>query len=162
MIKGKMKKTISKLSIIALLISSVGIGFSTKEAKAGLTDSSLFEPAVGCVAGGTAGYFTSPAGQEVLMMAVFCGGGALIGVLLNMHYSSKYDRVYRQDLAEMRRSVKEMELQQAMRSANGEDENFSLRVRKVVPGQKLPNGSVTAPTIVESLVTPGETVRVGD
>lgn len=161
MFEKKWFKFLKKIAVVGLIVSSIGV-VVPQTARAGFTDSSLFEPMLGCVAGGVAGYVTASRGQEFLMAAAFCGGGALVGVLLNMHYSSKYDKVYRQDIAELRRSNKEMQLQQAFRASTNEDESYSIRVRKVVPGQKLPNGSVTAPTIVETLVTPGETVRVGD
>lgn len=162
MLKEKIKKNLSKVIAFTVIISNLILAVNPQKANAGITDSVVFEPMLGCAIGGAAGYATSSAGQEILMTAAFCGGGALLGILLNMHYSSKFNNAYQHDISEMRRTIKEMELQQAMRSASGEDENYSLRIRKVIPGQKLPNGSVTAPTIVESLITPGETVRVGD
>jgi hypothetical protein len=155
-----MRKMMSKLLIIALTLASLVV--APQQAKAGFTDSSAFEPVLGCVIAGAGGYAGGPKGQEMVYAAAGCGIGALIGVLLNMHYSAKYDSVYKNDLTEMRHTIKEMELQSAMRAANGEDENISIRIRQVIPGQKRSDGSVSAPTIVESLVPPGETVRVGD
>lgn len=155
-----MGKTMSKLLIITLTLGSLVL--APLRANAGFTDSSVFEPVVGCVVGGAGGYLGGTKGQEVVFAAAGCGIGAVIGLLLNMHYSAKYDSVYKNDLTEMRHTIKEMELQSAMRAANGEDENISIRIRQVIPGQKRSDGSVSAPTIVESLVPPGETVRVGD
>lgn len=155
-----MRKTISKFLVLALTLASLVV---PQQAKAGFTDSSAFEPVLGCVIGGAGGYAASGQnGQEMVYAAAGCGVGALIGILLNMHYSAKYDSVYKNDLTEMRRSIKEMELNNAMKAMNGDDESVALRIRHVVPAQKRSDGSVSAPTIVEELVVPGETVRVGD
>jgi hypothetical protein len=158
----KMNKLMKKVAMVMLAMSFVLNGTS---AKAGITDSSAFEPILGCAIGGGAGYLVannqSP-GNELIYAALFCGGGALIGILLNSHYSDKYGRVYQDDLNRMRQNVKVMELSQGLRAAHNEDDEFAIRLKKVVPGQKLPNGSVTAPTIVESLVPPGDTVRLND
>lgn len=157
-----MNKIMKKLSVGLITLALFA---NIQSANAGITDSSVFEPLLGCAVGGGAGYLVannqSP-GNELIYAALFCGGGALIGVLLNSHYSDKYGRVYQDDLAKMRQNVKMMELQQGLRAAHNEDDEFAIRLKKVVPGQKLPNGSVTAPTIIESLVPPGDTVRLND
>ena len=157
-----MRKIIKKISVLLIAVSFF---VNIQSAKAGFTDSSLFEPVVGCVVGGGAGYFVANSqspGNEIMFAAIFCGVGALTGVLLNSHYSDKYGKVYQDDLAKMRQNVKMMELQQGLRAAHNEDDEFAIRLKKVVPGQKLPNGSVSAPTIIESLVPPGDTVRLND
>jgi hypothetical protein len=157
-----MKNLIKNVSV---LMVALGIMFNSTTAKADITDSSMFEPVVGCGIGGGAGYlygYNQNPGDELLFAAIFCGGGALIGILLNSHYSAKYGKVYEDDLNRMRQNVKMMELQQGLRAAHNEDDEFAIRLKKVVPGQKLPNGSVSAPTVVESLVPPGDSVRLND
>jgi hypothetical protein len=157
-----MNKMMKKILVMCVAVSFL---INTESAKASITDSSLFEPVLGCVVGGGAGYIVSTnqsPGNEIMFAAIFCGVGALTGILLNSHYSEKYGRVYQDDLAKMRQNVKMMELQQGLRAAHNEDDEFAIRLKKVVPGQKLPNGSVSAPTIIESLVPPGDTVRLND
>lgn len=157
-----MNKIMKKLSVVLITLALL---VNSQTASAGITDSSAFEPLLGCAIGGGAGYLvanTQSPGNELIYAALFCGGGAVLGILLNSHYSDKYSRAYQDDLSKMRQNIKMMELQQGLRAAHNEDDEFAIRLKKVVPGQKLPNGSVTAPTIIESLVPPGDTVRLND
>lgn len=150
-----MKKII--IGILAILAISSPI-----KAKADITNSPLFEPVLLCAAGGAGGFLSAQQGQEVLFGAIFCGAGALTGVLINSHYKSKYSHNYEKEIKELRDSIRESEMQQAMRAANSEDESYSIKVRQVIPGQRLPNGEIIAPTIRERLVPPGESIRLGD
>ena len=158
-----MKSWINKAVTLMLVFAAVAAG--PKKAHADITDSNLFEPVLLCVAGGTAGYiagnYYSP-GNDILIAALSCGGGALIGVLLDSYYEHKYSKVYKEDLAKLRGAVREMNLTQAMRITNGnDDEHIGTVLRTVSPPEKLPNGSVVGPKIEEQLVLPGETVRIG-
>jgi hypothetical protein len=154
-----MNKLMSKISILVLMVTAL----TASPAKADITDSSLFEPVIGCVAAGAGGYLIgNPNGNGIIYGAIGCGVGVLVGVLLNSHYSSKYGRVYQQDISDLRGNVKELQLQQAMRAAHGDDDDYALRIKTVVPGQRLPDGTITAPTLREKLVAPGENLRIGD
>jgi hypothetical protein len=153
---NKFKKIALTLGIILSVASPV------KNARADITDSTLFEPLLLCAAGGAAGAFTAQQGQEILLGSIFCGAGALTGVLINSHYKSKYAHNYEKEIQELRSSIKEAQLQQALKAANSEDETYSIKIRQVVPGQRLPNGEIIAPTIRERLVPPGENIRLGD
>lgn len=145
--------------LIAALILNL---LPTGKANAGIINSNLFEPILLCAAGGTAGALTAQQGQELIYGSIFCGAGALTGVLINSHYKSKYSVNYEKEIQELRSSIKEAQLQQALRAANSEDETYSIKIRQVVPGQRLPNGEIIAPTIRERLVPPGENIRLGD
>lgn len=154
-----MKKLKNLTIILGLILAMLS---QTKSARADITNSGLFEPLLLCAAGGSAGFVTAQPGQEVLMGSIFCGVGALTGVLINSHYKSKYAHNYEKEIYDLRNSIKEAQLQQALKAANSEDETYSIKIRQVVPGQRLPNGEIIAPTIRERLVQPGESIRLGD
>lgn len=127
-----------------------------------LFDSDWFEPTLFCVVAGGAGYAGAAKGNELTYAGIGCAAGALIGYLINSRYKNKYGAVYQEEIQDLKRSVKEMEVQQALKAANGEEDNYSLRIQEVVPGKRLPNGDVLAPTIREKLILPGEGVRIGE
>lgn len=147
--------------IIMTLTLSLGLIFSPT-AQAGITDSGWFEPTILCVAGGAAGYGSASKGNEVNTAAIGCAAGALIGWLINSHYRSKYSNVYEQEIQDLRKSQREMEIMQAQKASRGEDDMYSIKIQEVVPGKKLPDGSVLAPTIRDRLVVPTEGTRIGD
>ena len=131
-------------------------------AQAGFFDSEWFEPTLFCAVGGAAGYGAAKTGDEMMYAGIGCGVGALLGYFINQRYKSKYGSVYQEEIQDLRRSVKEMEVMQALKAANGEEDNYSLKVQEVVPGKRLPNGDILAPTIREKLILPGEGVRIGE
>lgn len=131
-------------------------------AQAGFMDSDWFEPTLFCAIAGGGAYAGAPEGDQMMYAGVGCAAGALIGYLINQRYKNKYGSVYQEEIQDLRRSVKEMEVMQALKAANGEDDNYSIRIQEVVPGKRLPNGDVLAPTIREKLVLPGEGVRIGE
>jgi hypothetical protein len=155
---NKMMKKIGLLGLMMTLSLSL---ISANEAKADITDAGWFEPVLGCVVGGGVGYVVASDGNQILTAAIGCGGGLLIGLLLNSHYSSKYGKVYQQDISNLKSDIREMQLQEALRSAHGDDDDFALRVKVIVPGQKFSNGDVSAPTFTEKLIMPGENLKFG-
>jgi hypothetical protein len=131
-------------------------------AQAGFFDSEWFEPTLFCAVGGGAAYGSASDGDEMMYAGIGCAAGALLGYFINQRYKSKYGTVYQEEIQDLRRSVKEMEVQQALKAASGEEDNYSIKIQEVVPGKRLPNGDVLAPTIRERLVLPGEGVRIGE
>ena len=129
---------------------------------AGITDSFWFEPGLLCAAGGIGGYVAAPKGSEAQTAVIGCVVGGLIGYLLNDHYKEKFTRSQQAEIDDLNRVIKEIQAQQAQKILNGEDETVGLRVKQIVPGQRLPDGSVTAPTIREKLILPGEGTRIGE
>lgn len=129
---------------------------------AGITDSFWFEPGLLCVVGGGGGYLAAPKGSEVQTAVIGCVVGGVIGYLLNDHYKAKFTRSSQAEIDDLNRVIKEVQAQQAQKVLNGEDETVGLRVKQIVPGQRLPDGSVTAPTIREKLILPGEGTRIGE
>ncbi len=130
-------------------------------AKAGFMDSDYFEPTLFCVAGAAGGY-SAGGDNQALYAGAGCAVGALLGYMINQRYKDKYGGVYQEEIRDLRRSVKEMEVMQAQKAANGEEDQYSLRIQEIVPGKRLPNGDVLAPTIREKLILPGEGVRIGE
>lgn len=126
------------------------------------TDSFWFEPTILCVAGAGGGYTTAPKGSEGTNAAIGCAVGGLIGYLLNTHYKDKFTESAQLEIDDLNRTIKEIQAQQAQKILNGEDETVSLRIKQIVPGQRLPDGSVTAPTVREKLILPGEGTRIGE
>jgi hypothetical protein len=154
-----MNKLMSKISVLILMVSLL----IASPAKADITDSSWFDPVLGCVAGGTGGYLIgNNGGNGIIYGAIGCGAGVVVGLLLDSHFKNKYGKVYQQDISDLRTNVKELQLQQALRAAHGDDDDYALRMKIVVPGQRLPDGTITAPTLREKLVVPGENLRIGD
>jgi hypothetical protein len=138
------------------------LSVTAQPAKADIFESNLFEPILLCGVGGTIGYLGASAGQQILMGAVLCGAGAAAGLLINAHYKSKDGKVYEKDIRDLRAQIKEYQLQQALKSSRGEDDTYANRVMTVVPGQRLPDGSILRPTLKEQLIPAGENLRDGD
>lgn len=151
-----MKKIILTLTLVVSFI------LPPTQAQAGFFDSEWFEPTLFCAVAGGAGYAGASKGNEATTAGLGCLGGALLGYLINQRYKSKYGTVYQEEIQDLKRSVREMEVMQAQKAANGEEDNYSLKVQEIVPGKRLPNGDVLAPTIREKLILPGEGVRVGE
>jgi hypothetical protein len=156
-----MNKLSKKIAVFSLMVMMSLSLITEKTAKADITDAGWFDPVLGCVVGGGVGYAIASSGNQILTAAIGCGGGLILGLLLDSHYSSKYGRVYQADISNLRADIKVMQLQQALKSANGDDDQFGLRVRTFVPGQKLPNGDISAPTFTEKLIMPGENLKFG-
>jgi hypothetical protein len=129
---------------------------------AGWTSSFWFEPTLLCVAGGGAGYATAPKGSEAQNGAIGCAAGALIGYFVNSYYDKKFGTQYQGEIEDKTRSLEEYQAQQAQKVMRGEDEIVSLRVQTIIPGKKLPDGSVTSPSVREVLVLPGSGTRPGE
>lgn len=129
---------------------------------AGIGDSFWFEPTLLCVAGAGGGYATAPKGNEGTNAAIGCAVGGLIGYLLNDHYKDKFTKNAQKEIDDLNKTIMEIQMQQAQKILNGEDETVGLRVKQIVPGQRLPDGSVTAPTIREKLILPAEGTRIGE
>lgn len=147
-----MKKIVMFLIITILPLSSF----------AGWSDSFWFEPSLLCVAGAGGGYSTAPKGQESTNAAIGCAVGGLVGYLMNDHYKEKFTKNSQKEIDDLNKVILEIQAQQAQKVLKGEDESVGLRVRQIVPGQRLPDGSVTAPTIREKLILPGEGERFGE
>lgn len=150
----------SKLLFLILIFSFL---MPQQKANAGIFDSDYFEPTLFCaVAGGAAYASMADDSNQMLMTGIGCATGALIGYWINSRYKKKYGTVYQEEIRDLRRAVREMEVIQAQKAANGEEDQFSIRIQEIVPGKRLPNGDVLAPTIREKLVLPGEGVRIGE
>ena len=130
---------------------------------ADFTDSNYFEPTVVCRAAGAGGYLGAPTDNDRGMYAAgACVIGAGITYLINRHYENKYSQSYQKKLDRAYESIKQFQEMQANKAANGDEGPYSLRVREIVPPQKLSNGSITAPSIRETLVVPGADLKVGE
>lgn len=149
--RTKMKWLISFLTI-----------FLSLDAKADFSDSNWFEPTIMCVAGGVGGYYMSPKGNESAYTAIGCLASAGVTYFINRHYEDKFSKAYQKRLDQAMETIKQFEQLQAIKAANGDEGPYSLRVREVVPAQKLPNGEISSPRIREYLVVPGADIRVGD
>lgn len=131
-------------------------------AKAEMKDSFWFEPTLACVVGGAVGYVTSKKGNELTYSSIGCliGGGVMY--MVGSYYETKVSSSKNKEIDELRKIIKFQEQIQAQSSAKGDATGvYSLRVQEVVPAQKLPDGSVMAPTIKETLVLPTNHFEVG-
>lgn len=148
-----------------LIISLVlGITFSFNNAFAG----DYFEPLLFCGIAGGGGYVYSGTIDEnetqddIIYAGVGCVTGALFGYFINRRYRKKYGKEYQSEIKDLRRAVRELEALNAIRSSEEDEGTHSIKIREVVPGKRLQDGSIMAPTIRERLVLPGEGVRVGE
>lgn len=147
-----MKKLILILSLMVLPFQS----------HAKWTDSFWFEPSLLCVAGAGGGYATATTGQETTNAAIGCLVGGMIGYFVNNHYDKKFGSAYQKEIEDLNRTIQEFEAAKAQSILNGEDEMIGLRVRQIIPAKKLPDGSVTAPGVRETLILPGAGTRIGE
>jgi hypothetical protein len=151
-----MKKIIISIFLAMTLLSTQVMG------------NDYFEPLLSCGAagGGAFLYSGSVDGNEtqddLIYAGVGCATGALIGYLINRRYRKKYGREYQSEIKDLRRAVRELEALNAYRSSEQEEGTHSIKIQEIVPGKRLQDGSIMAPTIRERLVLPGEGVRVGE
>jgi hypothetical protein len=150
-----MKKVIA----ILLLIS---VSSAARADLADFTQGNLFEPTLVCIGAGAVGYMGAPKGNEAAYAGGACAVGAIVTYFINKHYESKYTKGYQRRIDKLEEAVFQFEKLQGERAANGDEGPYSLRVREVVPAQKLSNGEVSAPTIREKLIVPGSDLRVGE
>ena len=153
-----MKKFLSYILVAALL------GLPTQQAQAAsFWNSDWFEPAIFCAAAGAVGYTTAKTGEEVNQGAIFCVAAAGIAWLVNQRYKSKYGEVYQEEIRDLRRDITEMNIMAAQKAARGEeDESYSIKIQEIVPGKRLEDGSILAPTLRDRLVIPGEGNTLGE
>lgn len=151
-----MKNTI--LVLLTLLLAT--------PASADITRSPWFEPVVLCVASAGAGYALTPSdsGDELMYAGIGCALGAVAGYFINRHYENKYSDNYKKEINDKNQVIREFEMMQAIKASKGneDDDDFSIRVREVIPGKRLPDGSIQSPSIRERLILPGYEYRVGD
>jgi hypothetical protein len=136
--------------------------FTVTQAKADFTTSPVFEPLLICAVGGTVGYVVSPTPTQWINAAIFCGAGALTGVILNAHYDNKFGRKYQSEIASKDKIISEFRMARARKSAKGEYEPFVNDIVEVVPGQCFSDGSCQAETFKVRQKMPGTEDRVGD
>ena len=128
----------------------------------GFTDSFWFEPGLACALGAAGGYSAAPPGEEIVYSSVGCAltGGAMY--LINSYYQNKVATNKDRELEKLRGVIRLQESIQAEKAARGTaGEVYSLRVQEVVPAQRLPDGSIMAPTIKENLIIPNQDLEVG-
>ena len=148
-----------------IILSIVFISTLTQQSRADITDSENLEPGLLCALGAGGGYAVasqSGSGNELLYSGGACAVGLLAGYYLNGHYKEKYTKAQNKKIDDLNLAIEQMHKMQAEHAAKNDDVSYSIKVREVVPGQVLPNGEVTAPTIRERLLLPGSNLRIGD
>lgn len=151
-----------KIKLLCLFLALTFL-LPNNQAKASILDSDWFEPGLFCAVAGGAGYMAGrDSGNDMVYAGLGCAAGALVGYLINARYKNKYGTVYQEQIRDLRRSIEEMHVMQAQKAANGEDDQYSIRIQERVEGKRLPNGDILAPTIREKLILPGEGFRVGE
>lgn len=134
-----------KKYLLTFILSISIFGFNSK-AEAGFYSSSYFEPVMGCVIGGAAGYATSTENQA-MNAGLYCAGGIVLGMVLNSYYRSKVDAVYEREIAEREMIVKQKVVKQANRANLGlTDQYYSIEAEQIEESQQLEDGSIISPT----------------
>lgn len=146
-----------KIILLALTIFSL----TFNNAKASITDSIYFDPALACgLIGG--GAYLSSSSNEALIGGAACAVSALAVYLIQERGRNTQRNDYEEKYKDLQNALKEVEVMQAMKASQGDDESYSIKVRSVVQGYKDSKGAVIAPTIKEELILPGEGIRVGE
>lgn len=135
--------------------------FTFNSATAGITNSTWFDPSIGCVLAGGGAYVATTENQAIIGGAA-CAITALAIYFLQERGRSIQKSAHDEEVYDLKNALKEVEIQQAQAAARGDDESYSIKVREVVPGYKDSKGNIIAPTIREKLILPGEGMRVGD
>lgn len=125
-------------------------------------DSPWFEPGVACAIGGTVGYYSSSTGKELPSALIGCLVSGFVVDKVSSYFEKKYTRSKDKELEKYKEAMRAINEALAKKAANGERDIFSVRVQEIVPGQKLPNGDIMAPTIKEKLIMPGSDLLLGD
>lgn len=161
--RALIRKTLTgKLALTLLVSALIPLQTHAAEDEAGFTDSFWFEPGLACAMGAAGGYALSKKGDEVAYSAAGCVATGGIMYLINSYYDNKVAKNKDREIKKLRELIKFQEAIQAQKAAKGDpNETYSIRVQEVVPAQKLPDGSVIAPTIKENLVVPNERLEVG-
>ena len=160
-------KTLMRVKL-AVIIGLVAFAFSlsshaqSQGDSSSFSDSFWFEPGLACAAGAAAGYAYAPTGDELTYSAGGCLVTGGIMYMINSYYQNKVAKNKDHEIQKLREVIKFQESIQAQKAAKGDpSEVYSLRVQEVVPAQRLPDGSVMAPTIKENLVLPNQNLEVG-
>lgn len=155
-----MKSYITSIRVLFVLLSAGLI--NAPHAKADITTSAWFEPTITCAIGGAIGFLVSPQDSKFLNAGIFCGVGAVGGLILNSHYDSKYGRKYQDEIASKNKIIQEFRMARARKAAKGEYEPFVNEIVEIVPGQCFSDGSCQADTFKVRQKMPGTEDRIGD
>lgn len=121
-----------------------------------------FEPALLCATGSVVGGAASKSQSKNTTMLLGCAVGAAIGYYINDHYKDKFTSQSKKELERYRNIINERQKVQALKAAKGDDFDFAVTVREVVPAQRLPNGEVRAPTVKERLILLEDSMFIGE
>lgn len=135
---------------------------AAKAEETSFMDSEYFEPAMACAIAGGVGYYTAPQGKELPTSIIGCAVGGLIVNTVSNYFKDKHTKNKDKEVDKYKKAVDAFQAAQAQKAARGEKDIFSIRIQEVVPGQKLPNGEIVAPTVKEKLVLPGSDLLVGE
>jgi len=127
-----------------------------------IKESFYFEPTILCVGGAAAGSTMGDSSQRDTNMAIGCLAGAIVGYMINDYYSDKFKSEYDEEISKYKNIIDERRKVEAYKAAKGEDFEFAVKVREIVPAQKLPNGEVRAPTVKEKLILINDDMFVGE
>ena len=141
-----------------LLVLLVAFLFSAN-VNAGLYDGDLLEPAIGAGAGALYG---ATSGAGFLTIGIYAGVGFLAGHTINKYYDHKVGKKYTTVQSDLKDVIRRLQTVHAIQSEEGLDKGYGIRIRKVIPGKKLPDGSVRPPTFEEKLISPDAGLPVGD
>lgn len=123
--------------------------------------SDWLEPTLFCAGLGGAGYLASKSNQ-VAIGGALCLVGIATGMLINNHYKEKYTGNAQQEISDLKMANKEFEISKAKKAAAGEDDSYEIRVKELVEGKKLDDGSILYPTFKVHYELPGQGARIGD
>lgn len=114
-------------------------------------DSRYFEPTMGCLVGGAAGYVTADSEKAMSQGAIFCAVGATVMALVNYHYDQKFGSEFADRHAFMDNTLRRYEMLEKENVAQKEDLYFQRR-QEIMPPKILPNGQGIGPRVKERLI----------
>lgn len=147
-----------KLILILILIGNILI---TPSAKALTLGDYVFNPITFCVIPGGIAYSMSSNNQAMIAGAA-CAVGALLEYGMESVIKESATKGLLEENEDLKNQLRERETLDAIRSSEGEDETFSVKVKQRLPGYINERGEAVAPTWIEKLVMPGNGTLLGD
>lgn len=147
-------KNLLTLSAFLFLFAAI-----SESAKADWTDVDLTEPLVGCAVMGVGNYTVNNDTQAATMG---CLVGGIATYILNSRSENKVADKYENRIKTLETQLDDILTNQAINNSQGIGDHGIIIKKEVIPGKKLPDGSIQLPTVRLKPDLPGKDVVIGD
>lgn len=147
-------KNVATLLGFLFLMSSV-----VKNAHADWTDVDLTEPLMGCAVMGAGNYAIN---NDTQALTMGCIVGGIATYILNDRSQNKVSDKYEQRINTLETQLDDILTNQAINNSQGIGDHGIVIKKEIVPGKKMPDGSIQLPTVRLKPDLPGKDVVIGD